>query len=181
MSHPIRCLSTLQSDVFLLNSQPGLFIVTQKGSICTTSPFGYPLSRSYGAILPSSLERVLSSALPYSGYLPVSDYGTNGHDTHLRAFLGSVALMSSPLTYRRLPITPYPAFRRSYRFGRRRPTLRTSSLLRPLKLITLIAGSGILTGLPSPTPFGLDLGSTNPGWINLPQETLDFRRYGFSP
>ena len=48
-------------------------------------------------------------------------------------------------------------------------------------LITSIAGSGILTGYPSTTPFGLALGSTNPGRINLPQETLDFRRYGFSP
>ena len=55
------------------------------------------------------------------------------------------------------------------------------SLLRHHKLVTLIAGSGILTGYPSTTPFGLVLGSTNPGRINLPQETLDFRRYGFSP
>ena len=181
MSHPIRCLSTLQSDVFLLNSQPGLFTVTQSGSPCAGSPNGYPISRSYGTIMPSSLRRVLSSALPYSGYPPVLDYGTIGYKTHLQVFLGSRVLVTSPLAYRRLPITPYPAFRRSYRFGRRRPTLRSPSLLRPLKLITLIAGPGILTGCPSPTPFGLDLGSTNPGWINLPQETLDFRRYGFSP
>ena len=39
----------------------------------------------------------------------------------------------------------------------------------------------MLTGCPSATPFGLALGPTNPERINLPQETLDFRRPGFSP
>jgi hypothetical protein len=39
----------------------------------------------------------------------------------------------------------------------------------------------MLTGCPSPTPFGLDLGPPNPGRTNLPQETLGFRRAGFSP
>jgi hypothetical protein len=37
------------------------------------------------------------------------------------------------------------------------------------------SGSGILTGFPSITPFGLILGSTNPAQINLTQETLGFR------
>ena len=39
----------------------------------------------------------------------------------------------------------------------------------------------MLTGCPSTTPFGLALGPTNPERINLAQETLDFRRPGFSP
>src|SRR3979409_164142 len=34
---------------------------------------------------------------------------------------------------------------------------------------------------PSPTPFGLGLGPPDPGTINVAQETLDFRRTGFSP
>ena len=34
---------------------------------------------------------------------------------------------------------------------------------------------GILTVCPSTTPFGLALGSTNPGMIAIAQETLDFR------
>ena len=42
-------------------------------------------------------------------------------------------------------------------------------------------GTGILTCCPSPTPFGLGLGPTNPGRTSLPQETLDLRRQGFSP
>ena len=167
--------------MFLLNSRPGLFTVTIEAPPEKTSLPRHPISRSYGAILPSSLRKVLSSAFPYSGYLPVLDYGTIGHDTHLRDFLGSVALVPSPLACLRLPITSHPAFRRNYGFGQGRPTPCTLSLLRHLRLITFIAGSGILTGCPSPTPFGLGLGSTNPGRINLPQETLDFRRYGFSP
>ena len=36
---------------------------------------GHPFSRSYGAILPSSLERFLSRALVYSTHPPVSVYG----------------------------------------------------------------------------------------------------------
>ena len=40
-------------------------------------------------------------------------------------------------------------------------------------------GSGILTGFPSITPFGLTLGPTNPAQINLTQETLGFWRACF--
>jgi len=41
-------------------------------------------------------------------------------------------------------------------------------------------GAGIFTCCPSSTPFGLDLGSPDPGRTNLPQETLGFRRTSFS-
>ncbi len=44
----------------------------------------------------------------------------------------------------------------------------------------ILSGSGMLTGCPSPTPFGLGLGPTNPTRIDLPSETLDFRRTRFS-
>ena len=43
------------------------------------------------------------------------------------------------------------------------------------------AGTGILTRCPSPTAFALGLGPTNPGMTNIAQETLLFRRRGFSP
>ncbi len=43
--------------------------------------------RSYGGNLPSSLERVLSSALGFSPRPPVSDYGTEDHQLHARLFL----------------------------------------------------------------------------------------------
>ena len=43
------------------------------------------------------------------------------------------------------------------------------------------SSAGILTVCPSTTPFGLTLGPTNPGMIDIAQETLDFRCRGFSP
>ena len=51
----------------------------------------HPFSRSYGVILPSSLERVLSRPLVYSTNPPVSVYGT-GTLCYIvvRAFLGSM-------------------------------------------------------------------------------------------
>jgi hypothetical protein len=47
---------------------------------------GHPLSRSYGAILPSSLERFLSRALVYSTHPPVSVYGTGNQGNNRRLF-----------------------------------------------------------------------------------------------
>jgi hypothetical protein len=66
-------LTTSHRAVFLLNSRLGLLSAT---SICSYSKCNHnrrlPFSRSYGDILPSSLTRVLSRALEYSSYLPVS-------------------------------------------------------------------------------------------------------------
>ena len=42
---------------------------------------GHPFSRSYGAILQSSLERFLSRAWEYSSHPPVSVYGTGRQGT----------------------------------------------------------------------------------------------------
>ncbi len=136
--------------------------------------------QSYGAILPSSLERDISSILPYSGCLPVSDYGTIDHDTPLMVFLGSVVSMTSLWLSSQIPISSRRILLYGYDLGRTIPTVRSPNLLRHIKVITFIASSGILTGCPSTTLFSLALGSTNPGRINLPQETLDFRCYSFS-
>lgn len=58
---------------------------------CNLILLRHPFSRSYGAILPSSLERVISRPLVYSTYLPVLVYGTdNFYCKILRAFLGSL-------------------------------------------------------------------------------------------
>ena len=51
---------------------------------------GHPFFRSYGVNLPSSLERVLSSALVYSTRLPESVCGTVTYNTRYEVFLGSV-------------------------------------------------------------------------------------------
>ena len=59
------------------------------------------------------------------------------------------------------------------------PSAGRPTLLRPLSAPT--GGTGILTRFPSPTPYGLGLGSTNPARITLAQETLGLRRTGFSP
>ena len=45
----------------------------------------------------------------------------------------------------------------------------------------MCASTGILTCCPSPTLARLGLGPTNPGTITVAQETLLFRRAGFSP
>ena len=57
----------------MLNSRLGLFTAAPSGCYTLT---GHPFSRSYGVILPSSLTRVLPSALEFSSRLPVSVCGT---------------------------------------------------------------------------------------------------------
>jgi hypothetical protein len=58
----------------------------------------HTFSRSYGVNLPSSLTRVLSSALGYSPCLPVLVCGTVGLNTRPAAFLGSMESLSSAST-----------------------------------------------------------------------------------
>jgi len=67
-SAPIHCLTTSRRPVFLVNSRLGLVTAAPRR--------GHPFSRSYGAILPSSLERVISLPLVFSTYLLVSVSGT---------------------------------------------------------------------------------------------------------
>ena len=87
-------LSTSQSPVFLVNSRYPLLSATS-GSLGSKSLHHrrHTFSRSYGVNLPSSLTRVLSSALVCSTHLPVSVYGTVTKQTPYEAFLGS---MGSP-------------------------------------------------------------------------------------
>ena len=66
--------------MFLLNSCLGLF--------SAASPRRRPFSRSYGAILPSSLAMLLPPALGSSPCPPVSDCGTGAHGA-IAAFLGT--------------------------------------------------------------------------------------------
>jgi hypothetical protein len=50
----------------------------------------------------------------------------------------------------------------------------------PHRSLSFSGSTGMLTRFPSATPFGLALGPTNPERIDLPQETLGFRRTRFS-
>jgi hypothetical protein len=60
-----------------------------------------PLSRSYGAMLPSSLTRVLPIALVFSTRLPVSDCGTDTFDLarHFSCQLGLLESRHTPLSF----------------------------------------------------------------------------------
>ena len=51
---------------------------------------------------------------------------------------------------------------------------------RHLAVQTIVGGSGISTGCPSPTSLDLGLGPTNPERTSLAQETLGLRRVRFS-
>src|SRR5438552_19202044 len=67
---------------------------------------GHPFSRSYGAILPSSLERFLSRALVYSTHPPVSVYGTGRFGNSWKLFSAPRPVMrfgTSPKLSIRLP------------------------------------------------------------------------------
>ena len=81
--------------MFLVNSRHPLFTATP---IRFTSKLldgpEHTFSRSYGVILPSSLTRVISSALGFSPRLPVSVCGTVTRYIHYEAFLGSVGSTS---------------------------------------------------------------------------------------
>ena len=107
----------------MINSRLGLFTA----AIRRWRPF----SRSYGAILPSSLAMNHSSALGYSPRLPVSVYGTGIYNLKLRGFswksLGSlhaaVALWYFPLSAQRADL-PTPI--KTYGVKRTIPSVRGS-------------------------------------------------------
>ena len=81
VSRPIRCFINLaERCAFVKQSQSSIY--------CRPPCGGHPFSRSYGAILPSSLERFLSRALEYSSHPPVSVYGTGELGSTVKTFLG---------------------------------------------------------------------------------------------
>ncbi len=156
------------------------FIEISSRSVVHFTLMRHPFFRSYGAILPSSLTRVISSALGYSPHLPVSVYGTITRLIHSKGFSRQRGIGQFARSVDWAPLHPSSAC------GGLQVWTRTSLPRDGLtfcftpKLKHQTGGVRILTHYPSPTPFGLGLGSTNPGRINLPQETLDFRRLVFS-
>ena len=119
-----------------------------------------PFSRSYGAILPSSFSRVLPIALVFSTCPPVSVL-VRARSVSLEAFLGGMASGTSPFRARH-PVSGsarrifLPGALRGYP----RTTIAWASLAYPVppSVERRIRGTGISTGWPSPTPFGLGLG-----------------------
>ena len=103
----------------------------------------------------------------------------------LEVFLGSVDSVSWFVRRRTSPrpsVLMEPGFTWAPTYDHRRalPVARRLILLRHPIAQTPLGGAGILTRSPSATPFGLALGPTNPERIDLPQETLGFRRTRFS-
>ena len=134
----------------------------------------HPFSRSYGAILPSSLTMLLPSALGFSPHPPVSVYGTGFNNT-IAAFLDTRSILFSTL------ISILPRFRFpcgfAYKYAIRLHELSHFSLELSSCVPTflIIKGAGIFTSYPSTTLLSLALGP------DLPREDkLDPGNLGYS-
>jgi len=116
--------------VFLVNSRLGLLVATLNcfgGELLHSQR--HPFSRSYGAILPSSLDRFLSIALESSSHLPASVCGT-GTCVLPREFSRKLGIShyasiagSSPSALRISAPTDLP-IRAPYYLGRTHPIVR---------------------------------------------------------
>ena len=78
--------------MFLLNSRLGHFSAAPSGFYTLA---GRPFSRSYGAILPSSLTKGIPFTLVYSTSPPVSVCGTVNNCSRVEAFLGGMGVRPS--------------------------------------------------------------------------------------
>ena len=150
MSGLIPHLSISQSHVFLLNSRLGHFSAPPS--------LEGPFSRSYRAILPSSLATDHSSAFGFSPRPPVSVSGTGRCGLALEVFLGSLftTAVRSPggprySQVRHLP-ADLPASDLPTPFNGLFRQPAALSLLR-LHIATQVS-AGILTGCPSTAPQG---------------------------
>ena len=143
--------------MFLINSCLGLFSAATSRflSIDVTLPW-HPFSLSYGVILPSSLTKVLSRALEFSSFLPVSVCGTGTCDL-LEAFLDSLESANSLLNFTLhhisascwpdLPNQP-PKCLDALNQRCAAPILLCHSIV-----LTIAGSTGILTSCPSPTLY----------------------------
>ena len=154
--------------MFLVNSRNPRFTATHERSRREVSHLhGHTFSRSYGAILPSSLASVLSRALGYSPRPPESVCGTVTRGSLHAAFLGSMESPSyepegSPHHVSELfpRLWLLPPTETSYLLEPPRPNGRLGiSFSVPACFNDVPSGAGILTCFPSSTPFGLDLGA----------------------
>ena len=104
--------------MFLVNSRQTLFTATSSGFY--TLP-RHSLSRSYGVMLPSSLTKVLSSALGYSPHLPVSVLVRSLLEIRTEVFLGrsfrSLQTQNGPAPTPRIPTADLPTVHLQARDG----------------------------------------------------------------
>lgn len=164
----------------MLNSRLGHFTAAvQSSGRIDLHPKQHLFSRSYEVILQSSLTKGLSFTLVFSTRLPVSVCGTVALSL-LRGF-------SRQFSFTRLGFgKPHPhchlstsarAFLPSLidlPASMCRSTLRLAPCVTP-SVRTIKSGTGISTSCPSVSALAYTLGPTDPKWINLASETLDFR------
>ena len=133
--------------MFLINSRSSRFTVTPR----SFHPRGYPLLRTYGVNLQSSLTTILPSALDYSSRLPVSVLVRSLVLQPLGAFLGRPsddftnvnALEPVPWLMRAdLPIPHLKTvYRRFYSYGspfKRRPSISPHQWRRNVDLLSIV-------------------------------------------
>jgi hypothetical protein len=151
--------------VFLVNSRYPLLSATPSSSGSKSLHHQrHTFSRSYGVNLPSSLTRVLSSALACSAHLPVLVCGTVTRSTPYEAFLGS---MGSPTLRARSSRHHFSALTAVRIYLHHPPTSLNRDIQHPARLPFSVppsvkrrsTGTGILTRFPSPTAFALGLGA----------------------
>ena len=139
--------------MFLINSRRSRFTVAPS----SVNRQGHPLSRTYGAILQSSLTTVLPSALDYSSRLPVSVLVRIPKLQPLEAFLGRSSDVIpnvyevGPLPWLMWADFPIPHLKRVH--GHFYSTAHRSNAVPPS---VHFGSAGMLTCYPSSTPFGLD-------------------------
>ena len=156
--------------MFLLNSCLGLFPAAASRR--------RPFSRSYGAILPSSLAVLLPPALGSSPHPPVSVYGT-GRARAIAAFhgtgLGGFATFFRSASRARLPAAVFPAARLT---RLRRSSLSRLPLFPCVPAVLPRPGTGISACCPSAAPPGLALGPDLPGADQLYPGNLGYPAWG---
>ena len=167
--------------MFLVNSRLGLLSAASSGSetrgLLTLAR--RPFSRSYGAILPSSLTRGLPSTLVCSTCRPVSVCGT-GTGSLARGFswqsgLNPLGLADAAPDHHASGLIAGICHRDApTRLDGGCPPLGLPPCVPP-SLITLPSGTGILTRCPSPTARALGLGPTHPQLITIAAEPCDIR------
>ena len=156
-----------ESCVFSKQSPPPFLCNLPKLTTYVGHHGRHTFSRSYGVNLPSSLTSVLSRALGYSPRPPESVCGTDNEEAPRAAFLGSMGSLSyeaeasphhlSALSSRLSLLGPMNS---AYWLEPGFPITRLSIPFSvPARFNATLVGAGILTCLPSPTPFGLGLGS----------------------
>ena len=158
-------LSPSQSPVFLVNSRYRHFSATlSRLRLYAYTYRGPTFFRSYGGNLPSSLEE--SSLKRLRIFSSPTCVGLRyGHPVDsLRGFSWKRGINDfTPCGARHrlsgITAAPFHRTRHPYGFGPGQPPPGSPSLLRPPSVQRLQDGAGILTCFPSPTPFGLGLGS----------------------